>query len=306
MKTGLFRKLGTLENGIVKGLPIVFWGVFAAYILVKSRLFLTPVTLMPAAMIAVLILCSKFKPEKWTLWLIAIFIIAFSARLVFLKGWPITPLSDCEMGYRFSTQLSEASGKRWHEVFAANPYYYKVWPMHVPYIIYQTICMRVLGNSLFSIQVVNVFFSALTCVFVAMCAEGLSGSKRSGIVAGLLMAFNITALFMSSFLVNQHIATCFFAASIYVLIKEPVKGRVLNYVFSGILLAASQLMRPEMYIVVIAVLCMFVYDIIAKRSSGKHEVSRQYLAASAAKFLCFLVSFFVVINSLLDLRFNSY
>lgn len=188
MKTSIFKKLGTLENGMVKGLPIVFWGVFAVYILVKSRLFLTPVTLMPAALIAMLILCSKFKQEKWTLWLIAIFIIAFSARMVFLRGWPITPLSDSADAYQFSAQLSAASVKSWHEVFAANPYYYEVWTMHVPYVIYQTICMRVLGDSLFSIQVVNVFFSSLTCVFVAMCAEGLSGSKRAGIIAGLLMA----------------------------------------------------------------------------------------------------------------------
>ena len=306
MKTGMFRKLGALENGIIKGLPMVFWGVFAVCILVKSRLFLTPVSLMPAALIAVLILCSKFKQEKWTLWLTAIFIIAFSARLVFLKGWPITPLSDSADAYRFSAQLSAASVKRWHEVFAANPYYCEVWPMHVPYVIFQTVCMRVLGDSLFSIQIVNVFFSSLTCVFAAMCAEGLSGSRRAGILAGLLMAFNVTALFMSSFVVNQHIAACFFTASLYLIIKEPVKGRVLNYVFSGILLAASQLMRPEMYIVVIAVLCMFVHGIIAKRASGKQEVSKQYLAGAAAKFLCFLAAFFAVMNlanaALLQLR----
>lgn len=297
-------KIYTFANATVKGLPIIFWGSFAICILLKSRLFLTPVTMISAAVIAVPILISKYKQEKWTIWLITIFLIAFLLRLIFIIVWPITPLSDAATAYQFSEQLSAASIGKWHEVFAANEYYYNVWTMHVPYVIFQTICLRVLGNSLFSIQIVNMLFSSLTCVFVALCAEGLSENKRVGIIAGSFMAFNITTLFMAGFLVNQHISTCFFVASMYFIIKTPFSSKAVNYAFSGMLLAAGQLMRPEMYIVVIAVFCMFVFEFI--RSFSEHKLTKNDVLAAVKRFLCFFLSFFIIMNianaALLHLR----
>lgn len=296
MKTGLSQKINTLANYTVKGIPLFFWALFAICILWKSKLFLTPVSLLPAALIAVLVFCSKYKQEKWILWLIVIFAAAFAARLLFIRIWPMTPMSDAKMEYEFSEQLSNASVRRWHELFAANTYYYDVWCMHVPHVVYTVICMRLLGNNVFSLQVVNMLFSSLTCVFAAMCGEGLSGSKRAGILAGLFMAFHTTTLFMACFLVNQHVSTCFFLASMYLIIKQPFKSEAVNFVISGILLATGQLMRPEMYIVVIAVFCMFIYDIITKAASKERGLTKKDAAMLAGRFLCFLVSFFVVMG----------
>lgn len=295
MKNNTSSKIFAASNVVIKGIPIIFLGLFALCIFLKSKLLLTPVTLVSLSVVLGIVFISRYKQEKWIAWLIAIFLTAFVARIIFIILWPITPLSDCEMAYKFSEQLNAAAISRWHELFAANKYYYDVWPMHVPFVIFQTLCIRFLGNGILSIQVVNMFFSALTCVFVAICAEGLSKSKRVGIIAGLLMTFNITTLFMAGFLVNQHISTCFFMASMCFIIKRPFKAETVNYVFAGILLAVGHLMRPEMYIVVIAVLCMFIYEIM-KGLSQKEKLKIKSIINIIAKAVCFVLTFLLVIN----------
>lgn len=293
MKKNTLSGIFSLINIAVKGIPLVFLALFAMCILIKSKLLLTPVTLVSFLLVICAIPASKYKTEKWGLWLISIFIMAFVSRLVFIKIWPITPLSDCEMMYKFSEQLSSTAISNWHEAFAANKYYYDVWPMHVPFVIFQTICIRLFGHSIFSIQLVNMFFSALTCVFVAICAEGLSKSKRVGIIAGLFMTFNVTTLFMASFLVNQHVSTSFFVASVCVLIKKPFKKAPLNYILSGILLAIGHLMRPEMYIVVIAVWCMLIYEMI-RQCLVKTQLKSILLVA--IRGVVFTLAFSLVLN----------
>ena len=292
MKNNIFTKIFTTTNVVIKGIPIIFLCLFALCIFLKSKLLLTPVALVCLLMVLGIVFISRCKQEKWILWLIAIFVIAFITRILFIKIWPITPLSDCEMAYKLSEHLNAVDITKWHEVFAANEYYYDVWPMHVPFVIFQTLCIRLLGSSVLSIQLVNMFFSALTCVCVAICAEGLSKSKRVGIIAGLLMALNTTTLFMACFLVNQHVSTCFFIASMCFIIKKPFKTEILNYIFAGILLAVGHLLRPEMYIVVIAVLCMFIYEII----KGLSQNDKSKIINIIAKTLCFVLAFFAVIH----------
>ncbi len=293
-KQSISPKIFTAANVVIKGVPLLFLGLFALCILIKSKLWFTPVSLICLLMVLGIVFVSKWKQEKWTLWLTAIFVMAFVARLIFIKIWPITPLSDCEMAYRLSEQMNATALSKWHELFAANPYYYDVWPMHVPFVIFQTLCIKLFGSSIFSIQLVNMFFSALTCVFVAICAEGLSNSKRVGIVAGLLMAFHVTTLFMACFLVNQHVSTCFFMAALCFVIKKPFRSGLVNDLMAGVLLAIGHLMRPEMYIVVIAVLCMVVYEVIRLYAQQEEQKKRAVKRVLAQGF-CFLLTFFVVI-----------
>lgn len=290
-QNNIWRKLFAIIDVPVKCIPIISFCYFALCIFFKTELWSTPVMLVCLLLVFTAVFASKYKQEKQIWWLTVIFALAFAARLVFIKIWPITPLSDCKDAYEFSKCLSNAAVGKWHELFASNKYYYDVWPMHVPYVIYQTLCIRIFGDSLTAIQAVNMFFSSLTCVFTAICAEGISGSKRVGTIAGLLMAFNTTTLFMASFLVNQHISTCFFVASMCFIIKRPFKSDMTNYIFAGIILAFGHLMRPEMYIVVIAVLCMLIYEII-KGLSQNNKLELRVIA----KGICFVAAFFLIIR----------
>ncbi len=278
------------------GLPTVFLLVFLCCIFIKSKLILSPVSLISVFMIAAICFISKHKAKSWNLWLLGIFAASFLMRLIFIKIWPITPLSDCKLGYEMSALLAKNPLENWHEVIATSDYYYKVWPMHLPFIIYQTVCMRIMGESLFALQFANMFFSSLTCVFTAICAEGISKSKRVGIIAGLLMAFNVTTLFMACFLVNQHISTCFFTASLAAIIKKPFSKVWKDYILGGCLLAIGHLMRPEMYIIVIALVCVFVYELVIKISAEKSAKIWRYAVKYAGRVLSFILTFLVVIN----------
>ena len=292
MKLSQHLKNGVWLRLIVFGLPMLLIALFAGCIAVKSLLSPWALPALPLAAAALLPLLPGFKPKRWWPWMAGVFAAAFLLRLIFIYVWPITPLSDCKTGYDFSLQLSVNAISTWHEVFASDLYYYEVWPMHAPFMVYQALCLRLLGPGIRSIQLVNVFFSALTCVFAAMCAEGLTKSIKAGIAAGLLMAFNPTTLFMASFMVNQQVSTCFFVLFLYFIIKRPCKAGPVNYALSGLALAVGQLMRPEMYIVVIAVVCMFVYELIM--NSG---VTAAKIKGGAVRLLCFLGVFFAVMAS---------
>ncbi len=287
---------------VIKGIPIIFMGLFALCIFFKSQLFLTPITLANLLLVLGIVLVSGRNRSRWGLWLWAVFAVALALRMVFINIWQITPASDCEMAFELSGVLAKTPLAGWHETFAANRYYYDVWPMHVPFVIFQTLCIKLLGNSVVSVQIVNMIFSSLTCVFIALCAEGLTDSKRVGKIAGMFMAFNITTLFMACFLVNQHVSTCFFMAAVCMIIKKPFKHTSVNHILGGILLGIGHLMRPEMYIILIAVLCMLVYEIVRCCAQKKYKP----VAGVLFRCLCFTAAFFAVLctvnSALLNLR----
>lgn len=284
-----------LMKTTVFGMPILFIALFAGCIFVKSRLFVSPITVVSLVFMTVIVSITRYKNNSWAVWLISIFVTAFILRSVFIRIWPITPLSDCKTAYEFSLLLSETPIKEWHEIFAANLYYYEVWPMHIPFVIFQTVCLKVLGGNIWSIQIVNAFFSAVTCVFVALCAEGLTKNKRVGIIAGSLMCFNVTTLFMSGFMVNQQVSTCFFVIFLYFIVKKPCRRDCINYVWAGILLAVGHLMRPEMYIVVLAVICMFIYELVGISVCGIEKL-KLYFGVTVKRLLSFIITFFVILN----------
>ena len=213
----------------------------------------TPLTML------LIFLIAYFAPKlKIPYAPLLIFITALILRLICLKYWTINPLSDAKQGLEFSMQLANAKISDWNIVFSQSDYYYNVWPMHSPHKIYQTLALFMFGKNIYSIQLLNVMFSALSCVFTYLIAKALF-SEKAGLTAGFLMVFNPTALLFSALLVNQHPSTTFCLAALFVYLKKPCKSHWLNIIISALLLTISQLLRPEMYIVLIAIFCYEIY-----------------------------------------------
>jgi hypothetical protein len=94
-------------------------------------------------------------------------------------------------------------------------------------------------------------------------------------------------------LTNQHSATCFFAAAIWCFYKKPIKNNWLNSALCAVLTAISQLLRPEMYVVLIAAAVICVYSIFKSGNAVKKLTT----------LIVYIVVFFAVIlsvNSILE------
>lgn len=212
-------------------------------------------------------------------------VFALFLRVVFAFAWKIEPESDFLITYDLSRMLAEIPFKEWSGALAkSGTIYANQWSAHMPFIIYQTIILKIFGTRAAAIRLANAFFSALTCVFAAGTARKISGDK-AGFITLLVTAVNPLSLFYIPVLTNQHAASCFFMAAVWVFYVKPVKNPYLNAALGGALTAASHLLRPEMYAVIIAAALIAAFE----GKSGKRPLE------SAARFAVFAAVFFSVL-----------
>ncbi len=268
-------------------IPCVFLFVFGTHIFFTMNETWVVYTAIVAVVIAAIGYAAARLPQK--LHLPICFVPALALRFLCLVIWQIEPLSDCKLGYDISYALSNARIGQWSGIMAESTYYYKTWCMHVPFILYQTFCMNIFGDSIVSIQIFNCLFSAISCIMAYKIAEAVYKKKDIALAAGLLMAVNPTCLLMSAFLVNQHVSTAMLLVSVYFILAKPCKKDISNTLWSAVFLAFGQLMRPEMHIVVIAYVCFNVYLCISKPS-------RRAVATAVRNVLIFVVIFFLIIS----------
>lgn len=239
-------------------------------------------------LLAVFTIFSKKTVDAYKTWLVVIFIIALTLRIIMLNTWPIEPTSDFKDTYNMALRLAESGMQDMQSIMRAdNNYYYTTWSVHVPYILIEMAIIRLFGEGIYPIQVIFNIFSALSCVMTAMIAKCMYG-RKAGIIAGIFMCVFPLNLMYSAVLTNQHIATFFFLGAIYFIIVRPMKRNLLNIAAAAVFTALSQLIRPEMQIFVIAVICYFLYRYII----GVHHKS--HLKDAAKKFASYSVMFISV------------
>jgi len=260
-----------VETGrkFVHYLLLVFPAVCLAFFTIHTGRNAFSLIYMPTALLLIFFVVYLSPKVRVRFSGLVIFITALALRLICLKCWTITPLSDYLHGLDFSMKLANAKISEWSSVFSQNDYYYNVWSMHIPHKLYQTAALLIFGKSIYSIQLLNTIFSALSCVLAYLLARHLF-NRKAGLIAGFLMAFNPTSLLFSALLTNQHPATAFCLLALLLYLARPFKGSIFISAFS---LFVSQLLRPEMYVVLIALVCYEIYIGIMEGFEYKKFVS---------------------------------
>lgn len=241
-----------------------------------------------AAFFVIIMLLSMIPVKTvsmYRVWLAAIFIIALAARLTMLQLWPIEPISDFKDTYKVAEGLAGATPAQMPALMQEEfEYYYTTWSVHVPFILLKMVIIKIFGNEYYAIQAVFSIFGALSCVMASLIAKSLYG-KRAGVATGLIMALLPLNLFFTSVLSNQHVATCFFLAAVYFLIGTPFEKNIWNVVLAAVCTCISQLIRPEMIVFVVGVLCYFLYqNLLCKKA-------RTELLSGLRRFLVYSVTF---------------
>lgn len=218
-------------------------------------------------------------------------ITAALLRLISALFWKIEPESDFLITYDLAKLLSDNSPWQWGAALDSyGTIYNDLWSAHMPFIIYQSLLLRITENAVI-LRVANAAFSWGACVLTAKTAMKLGGNKAYR-MALCAMAINPAVIFFIPVLTNQHIAQFFFVLAVWIFLCSPVKNAYIRACLSGACIGISHLMRPEMQVVIIAVTAFVMYSVF------RHGNPAQKLTIYAAG-MCMLLSVIVAMNTFL-------
>ena len=199
---------------------------------------------------------------------IVILALALLARLAAALFWRIEPESDFKITYDLAALLARTPVTRWGAALdSCGTSYNSVWAAHMPFIVYQSLLLRIWSNAAI-LRVFNALFSFGSCVLLSLTAERLGGRTAKRIAAAA-MAFNPALVFMIPVLTNQHSAQFFFVLGIFLFFTLNKRSIFLRSALAGLCLGVSQLLRAEMWVVVIAAAVYAVYSELRSREFGK-------------------------------------
>ena len=147
---------------------------------------------------------------------------------------------------------------------------------------YQALLLKIF-NSVTVLKVLNAIYSSCLVLIVYYFSKRLT-NERIAKVASMVYMILPFPLFLNTVLTNQHLATLLMYLSIIFLLKDD--GKTKNYVIAAILLALSNIIRPEAIIVVTT---LIIYEI------GK--IRRPILKETLKKVFLFII-IYLSINSL--------
>lgn len=239
-----------------------------------------------AAVCTLVFLLSRFKRA-----FIVILTLAFLARLAAALLWHIEPESDFFITYDLAGLLARTPVTGWGAALDAyGTSYNTIWSAHMPFIVYQSLLLR-LWNNADVLRIFNALFSSGTCLLLVSTAGSLGGDtgKRIALTAA---AFNPALIFMLPVLTNQHAAQFFFVLGVFLFFTLNGHSLFLRSALAGLCLGISQLLRPEMWVVVIAAAVYVIYSELRSKVFGKR-------LAVYAVGLCIFMSVTVAANTFL-------
>lgn len=204
------------------------------------------------------------KPE------IVVFLTAFFVRAVFCIIWNIAPDNDFLATYERAGILAVTPVSGWNSALGET--YTEVFPYITPYIIYEAAVIKIFGSkSIIVLQLINILSSSGSCVLLYKIGTYVWGGvgKKTGRLAAWLYIWNPTVLFFMSVLTCQHIALFFLLLGIYIVIRQPWKKWIVNWLVAGIIMAVSNLFRPEILIVNIALFCIAIIYVLREKDVKK-------------------------------------
>ena len=221
--------------------------------------------LVAIGVIAIVVLCMyKFNLKNKTFLIIFILISLLTKLLCFVLIE--TPLeSDFKTLYDISQDLLDG------KLNQSSNTYLKEYPYQAPYVIYQSLLLKICNNLNF-LKIVNIFICVLIDLLIYLIAKRISSEKSARTISLLYVLFAFPTIYITV-ITNQFISTLLMLLGILVLFNTKLENRkVLKYICCGILIGLSNLMRPEAVITVIAILCYIIKNMIINKEIKKNIV----------------------------------
>lgn len=112
----------------------------------------------------------------------------------------------------------------------------------LPFIIYESIIIRIFGDTVFALQLFNILFCTGTAFFIYRIAAIVFG-EECGRIASVFYVLYIPNIFMSSLLTSESLAIFLFYLACYILLYKGLDHPYM-WVFSAISFACSNMIFP--------------------------------------------------------------
>lgn len=187
--------------------------------------------------------------------LAAVLLLAAALRVWYVFTVPTEPISD--FGLLYSAAQDTANGDvSWADVTEG---YFSWWQYQIPFVLYEALIIK-LTHSMAVLKLLNVVWSVGTVYFTYRITAHFT-SKPCAVASALMLAVYPGSITQSSVLTNQHISLFFILFGVAVLVEA---RSLWQSIFAGVLLAIANLMRPEVTVIVAAVLCVAVWAFVAQ------------------------------------------
>lgn len=259
--------------------------LICAIILLQNRPHGIIVPLAAAAGAAVLWLSLRFiRPGRGVE--IGLFAARFALALIVILWLDSQPVQDFNTMYQAARQLA-----RGDHGYLQDTYFFN-WAYQSAFVAYEALVIKLFGESLLPLQLLNALWMAGTAVLVYRIAARAAGEKAA-VAVGVLYTLYPAPLFLAGVLTNQHLSVFLLYSGIYLLIG----GKELNWkrgIGAGALIALGNAMRP---IGIIPLLACVIWLVLRAMTGRSWKTLLSGAATAVSYFLCGVVLSALIVGS---------
>ncbi|MDM5237005.1 glycosyltransferase family 39 protein [Bacillus cereus] len=187
----------------------------------------TSVTIVLAIFVILILLVAsilqyRFTDKQFLIFLMSISIVVRLSTVLFVD---VPIIGDMKVMYESAKQIT--LGNNIENV------------MQLPFIIYESVIIRIFGDTVFVLQLFNILFCTGTAFFTYRIAAMIFG-EECGRIASIFYALYIPNIFMSSLLTPESLAIFLFYFACYILLYKGLDHPYM-WVFSAVLFAFSNM-----------------------------------------------------------------
>lgn len=224
------------------------------------------------------LLIYKFNIPKYGIF---IFIIAITVRLFIIFSLDTPPASD------FAVLLNASRSLINGDLSFLEDGYFKLWSYQMGFVYFQSLLLRI-WDSIIILKLFNCLVCAATVCLIYLIAREFVCEKAAQ-VASLLYCFFAFPLFYVTVLTNQFLASFLIYFGLYIVIAKGIKlSCFLRYLIFAVLLAFSNVIRPESIIPLFSAVIFLV--ITVNKSSWKKNLLNVLILVGTYYLLFNLIS----------------
>lgn len=208
---------------------------------------------------------------------IALFTLRFAIALGVILVFGAVPIQDFQTMYDAACQIAGGSRE-----YLQTEYFYN-WAYQTGFSAYEALIVKLFGEGILPLQVCNALWMAGTgCLVWSIARRFLP--EPTAMTVSLLYALYPAPYFLAAVLTNQHIAVFFYYLGIWLLVwgKERALPRA---ALGGVCIALGNVMRPLGVVVILALLCCALVQMLLRKGRGVLWIGAPFLAAAVAYFI---------------------
>lgn len=205
-------------------------------------------------------------------------------RFIVLHILKIEPYSDYATLFNAAWNLKDGIN-----VMADSPYF-NMWGFQTGYVLYQTVLLKIFQSEM-ALHVFDCFYTSASCTMIYLMGKDLWKSDQK--LPSFLYAIYLFAIAYTGVLSNQHLYVFLVLIAIWLWLREREKSNTIKIsLIVGVLLAIANIIRPEV-ILVLSAMILYEFLKIETKEDWKKWIKKILILLGTFLFLTQTASFLV-------------